>query len=61
MLKDFKKEKEPSKLEAQKKAIIDFILENNPDLLKKTSLRFIAFMIGITATQLSRIKKSLTN
>ena len=36
----------------------DFILENNPALLKKTPLRFIASMIGITATQLSRIRKN---
>jgi hypothetical protein len=35
----------------------DFILENNPALLKNTPLRFIASMIGITATQLSRIRK----
>lgn len=35
-----------------------FILENNPDLLKKFPLRFIATMIGITPTQLSRIRKN---
>lgn len=34
-----------------------FILENNPDLLKKLPLRVIASMIGITPTQLSRIRK----
>ncbi|WP_422858438.1 Crp/Fnr family transcriptional regulator [Flagellimonas sp. S174] len=34
-----------------------FILENNPNLLKKFPLRFIANMIGITPTQLSRIRK----
>ncbi len=33
-----------------------FILENNPELLKNTPLRFIASMIGITPTQLSRIR-----
>jgi CRP-like cAMP-binding protein len=33
-----------------------FILENNPKLLKKFPLRFIASMIGITPTQLSRIR-----
>ena len=35
----------------------NFILENNPGLLKNVPLRFIASMIGITATQLSRIRK----
>lgn len=33
-----------------------FILENNPSLLKKFPLRFIATMIGITPTQLSRVR-----
>lgn len=33
-----------------------FIIENNPELLKKFPLRFIATMIGITPTQLSRIR-----
>ncbi len=32
------------------------ILENNPNLLKNVPLRFIATMIGITPTQLSRIR-----
>ena len=34
-----------------------FLLESNPSLLKKIPLRFIASMIGITPTQLSRIRK----
>ena len=34
-----------------------FILENNPGLLKKFPLRFVATLIGITPTQLSRIRK----
>lgn len=34
-----------------------FILENNPNLLKKFPLRFIASLIGITPTQLSRIRQ----
>jgi len=34
-----------------------FILENNPKLLNKFPLRLIASMIGITPTQLSRIRK----
>lgn len=33
-----------------------FVLESNPHLLKKFPLRFIATMIGITPTQLSRIR-----
>ncbi|MDP5171914.1 MAG: Crp/Fnr family transcriptional regulator [Bacteroidia bacterium] len=33
-----------------------FILENNPNLLDKLPLRMIASMIGITPTQLSRIR-----
>lgn len=35
-----------------------FILENNPKLLQKFPLRFIASMIGITPTQLSRIRNN---
>jgi len=34
-----------------------FILENNPRLVKSVPLRYIASMIGITPTQLSRIRK----
>jgi hypothetical protein len=33
------------------------ILENNPEMLRKFPLRFIASMIGITPTQLSRVRK----
>jgi ribosomal protein L10 len=33
-----------------------FILENKPELLKNFPLRFIASMIGITPTQLSRVR-----
>lgn len=35
-----------------------FILENNPKLLNKLPLRMIASMMGITPTQLSRIRKN---
>lgn len=35
-----------------------FFIENNPHLLKKLPLRLIAAMIGITPTQLSRIRNS---
>ena len=34
-----------------------FVLKNNAELLKKFPLRFIASMIGITPTQLSRVRK----
>ena len=34
-----------------------FVLKNNSELLKKFPLRFIASMIGITPTQLSRVRK----
>lgn len=34
-----------------------FIVDSNPELLNKFPLRFIATMIGITPTQLSRIRK----
>lgn len=35
-----------------------FIVENNPNLLKKFPLRYIASMIGVTPTQLSRIRNN---
>ncbi|MDX1908746.1 MAG: Crp/Fnr family transcriptional regulator [Bacteroidia bacterium] len=38
-----------------------FILENNPKLLNKLPLRMIASMIGITPTQLSRIRSKKNN
>ncbi len=34
-----------------------YILETNPEILKKFPLRYIASMIGVTPTQLSRIRK----
>ena len=34
----------------------EFIIEQHPNLLKKFPLRFIASMIGITPTQLSRVR-----
>ena len=38
-----------------------FILENQPNLIKKLPLRLIASLIGITPTQLSRIRKKNSN
>lgn len=35
----------------------EFMLQRNPGLLKKIPLRIVASMIGITPTQLSRIRK----
>jgi len=35
-----------------------FIIDNNPNLVKKFPLRFIASIIGITPTQLSRIRNN---
>jgi len=35
----------------------EYLLENNPELFKNTPLHYIANMIGITPTQLSRIRK----
>ena len=34
-----------------------YILETNPEILKKFPLKYIASMIGVTQTQLSRIRK----
>ncbi len=34
-----------------------YILETNPEILKKYPLKYIASMIGVTQTQLSRIRK----
>ncbi|GAA3509961.1 hypothetical protein GCM10022393_23660 [Aquimarina addita] len=38
-----------------------FILNNYPTLMKKFPLRLIASMIGITPTQLSRVRKNIKN
>jgi len=46
-------------LTAPAKKRYEMIIENNPDLLQKFPLRFIASMIGITPTQLSRVRKSV--
>ena len=34
-----------------------YILETNPEILKKFPLKYVASMIGVTQTQLSRIRK----
>lgn len=34
----------------------EYIIENDPDIIKKFPLKFIATMIGITPTQLSRLR-----
>jgi len=34
-----------------------YILETNPEILKKFPLKYVASMIGVTPTQLSRIRK----
>lgn len=34
-----------------------YILETNPEILEKFPLKYIASMIGVTQTQLSRIRK----
>lgn len=45
-------------LTASSKERYQMFIKNNPDLLKKFPLRFIASMIGITPTQLSRVRKN---
>lgn len=35
----------------------NYIIETNPEILKKYPLKYIASMIGVTQTQLSRIRK----
>lgn len=37
----------------------EFLIENNPTFLKSMPLKIIASMIGVTATQLSRIRKKI--
>jgi len=37
-----------------------YILETNPKILEKFPLRFVASMIGVTQTQLSRIRKEIS-
>ncbi len=44
-------------LTSDSKERYQFILQNSPHLIKKFPLRLIASMIGITPTQLSRIRK----
>jgi hypothetical protein len=36
-----------------------YILETNPEMLKKFPLKYVASMIGVTPTQLSRIRKEI--
>lgn len=46
-------------LTAPAKKRYEMIIANNPDLLQRFPLRFIASMIGVTPTQLSRVRKSV--